>query len=345
MSRRPPSRPPRSTIEDVAAAAGVSLATVSRSLRGLPNVADSTRDRVRQIAIELDYHPHPSATRLASGKTGAVAVVVPVVDTWYFSRLVAGVDATCRDLGFEALVLSAAGSSGLGQRLATGLAHAVIGRADAAILVDLQLDETEQIALRESCLPVATIGDSSEGFTAVGIDNTEVGRIATEHLIGLGHRRIGLVGGQRENPLGLQVPTHRRLGYLAALAKAGIEIDPGLIVCGEYSVAGGHEACAPLLDLDDPPTGIVAMSDEIAFGIIMAANERGLSIPDDLSIVGIDDHDVAPVVGLTTVHQDVAEQGSRAARAVLDMLGDDRHTIERILTPISLQVRRSTRRL
>ncbi len=345
MSRRPPQRPKRCTIEDVAAAAQVSLATVSRALRGLPNVAPSTRERVQRIATELDYHPDPSAARLATGRTGAIAVIVPVVNTWYFSEIIAGVDAACCEVDHEVLVMSASARVQPGYRLASGLTHSVIGRADGVILVDLQLSDAERAALLASGLPAVTIGDSTDGIAAVGIDNVEAGRLATEHLIQQGHHRIGLIGGQRSDPLGFQVPTQRRRGYLAALAHAGIDIEPNLIVGGEFSVAGGYEACEPLFDLAEPPTAVVAMSDEIAFGVMMAADQRKISIPDDLSIVGIDDHDVAPVVGLTTVHQDVADQGTAAAQRVLQMLATHERLTDQTCSPLHVAVRSSTRRI
>lgn len=343
MSRRPPQRPRRSTIEDVASAAQVSLATVSRALRDLPNVAVETRDRVRRIAAELDYLPDPSAARLATGRTGAIAMIVPVVNTWYYSQLISGVDIACREAGHEMLVMTASGNPGPGRRLASGLARSVIGRADGMILVDLQLADTEYAGIMGSGLPAVTIGDAAEGITSVGIDNIEAGRLATAHLIAQGHQRIGLVGGQRPNPFGHQVPAQRRLGYLAALTDAGIEPDPDLIVEGEFSVAGGFESVGPLLDLDEPPTAIVATSDDNAFGVMKAAGERSLSIPDDLSLVGIDDHDVAPVIGLTTVRQDVPAQGMTAARRVLQMLAGDHGSADSIITPIELAVRTSTR--
>ena len=343
MSRRPPQRPRRSTIEDVASAAQVSLATVSRALRDLPNVAPETRDRIHRIAAELDYLPDPSAARLATGRTGAIAMIVPVVNTWYYSQLIAGVDIACREAGHEVLVMSASGHPGPGRQLASGLARSVIGRADGLILVDLQLSDTERDALLTSGLPAVTIGDSTEGIASVGIDNAEAGRLATAHLIAQGHRRIGLVGGRRANPLGHQVPAQRRHGYLNALTATGIDIDPALIVEGEFSVAGGHLSCQPLFDLDEPPTAVVATSDETAFGVMMAAGERSLSIPDDLSLVGIDDHDVAPVVGLTTVRQDVPAQGMMAARRVLQMLASDQTLVDSVTAPIELVIRSSTR--
>ena len=327
------------TIEDVAAAAGVSVATVSRALRGLPNVAPSTREKVRLVAEQLRYRADPSASRLAAGRTRTVAMAVPVLDSWYFSQVMAGAEAVLAAEGYD-LLLFTVNTDEARRRAFSG---PLLKRADALVLVDLRLTDEESRRLVRSG-PVASIGFEIEGASTVMVDDVGVGRQATEHLLGLGHTSIGLMHGLTDDPLRFAVPERRREGYRAALAGAGIAHRPEHEVSGDFSVVGGREAMAAMLDLDDPPTAVFAMSDEMAFGALGALWERGLSCPGDVSIIGVDDHDVAEVLGLTTIQQEVAQHGAIAARAVLDQL-DDGAGARRHLAATAMVERRTTARL
>lgn len=311
----------RATIEDVAGAAGVSVATVSRALRGLPHVAPTTRQRIERVAAELAYRPDPAAARLATGRSDTVALAVQVLNSWYVSQVVSGAEAVCTAEGYDLIVM---GVTGVAARRAL-LAHdtSLHRRVDGIVFVDISLDDAEARRLEDRGLAVVTLGTTTSRFPAITTDDVEVGRLATDHLIGLGHRRIGLLGAQPDDPLGFTVPDRRRAGYRAALAAAGVNVDPTLEAVGNFSVLGGREAMEQLLGRPDPPTAVFAMSDEMAFGAIMAARQLGLDVPGDLSIVGVDDHDVSVVLGLTTVRQEVADHGARAARLLMSQLGAD----------------------
>ena len=328
----------RATIEDVARAAGVSVATVSRALRNLPNVADSTRTRVETAAAELDYHADPAASRLATGRSRSVAVVVQLLNGWYSSHVVAGVEAVCAEAGYDTIVVGV--GPGSRDRDVFSAADAIHRRVDAIIFVDVRVSSEELAALAEQSLALVSVGHELPQIPSVGIDDVEVGRIAARHLIELGHRRIGLINGPDELPL--VVPHQRQDGFEEALCAAGIEPDPSLFVPGNFTVQDGADALRTLMDRDDPPTAIFALADEMAFGVILAADERGVKIPGDVSLIGVDDHDFAPVVGLTTVHQDVAEHGARAARLVITQLGHDDELVDTDPAPIRLVVRRTT---
>jgi DNA-binding LacI/PurR family transcriptional regulator len=335
-----PARRGRATIEDVAAAAGVSVATVSRALRGLPNVANSTRTRVQEIADRLAYRADPAASRLATGRSRAVGVAVPVLNGWYFANVVAGVEAVCTEAGYDTVVLGVAGRE---QR--ARLVHDADGihrRIDGIVLVDVSYSPAELRELVDRGMHVVTIGQQTEVCPSVGIDDVEVGRIATEHLLDLGHERIGIIAGQPEDPLDFVVPRRRQEGYERAHRARGLAVDPELLASGNFSVGGGHEALAALLDLPEPPTAVFAMSDEMAFGALQAARERGLEVPGDLSVVGVDDHDIAVVFDLTTVHQDVADHGARGARLLLDQLLEGARGHPRIDDAVHLVVRGTT---
>jgi len=307
-----------STIEDVATAAGVSVATVSRALRNLPNVAPSTRARVQEVAEELKYRADPVASALAAGRTQTVAMAVPVLDSWYFSQVMAGAEAVLTQAGYDLLLVTVDDD----ERRQRILGGPLVKRADGLILVDLRVPPSEAAVLAATGLSLVSVGMEVEGTSSVMVDDFEIARSAVNHLLDLGHRRIALVQGLAEDPLQFIVPAQRRLGYEAALAAAGIEIPAGFEVVGNFSVEGGQEAMSHLLDLDDPPTAVFAMSDEMAFGALRELWDRGLRAAHDVSIVGVDDHEFSKVIGLTTVQQQVAEHGARAARMLLDRLAD-----------------------
>jgi len=328
----------RSTIEDVAATAGVSVATVSRALRGLPNVASHTRERIERIASELDYRADPAASRLAAGRSRAIAVAVPMLDGWYFSHVVAGAEAVFAEAGYDTIVVGL-GAYGEGRQVLEA-AGPIYRRVDGLICVDAALNDNEFVRLRSEGMAIVYIGPDGPGVPSLGIDDVEVGRLATSHLLALGHTRIGVVNGQPED--GSVAPFRRQQGFELAFKAAGLAPDPSLYVPGYFDIGGGYEALGMLMDRPDPPTAVFAFSDEMAFGVLWAARERGLSVPDDLSVVGVDDHDGSPVVGLTTVHQDVAEHGAHAARAMIEMLGGREVTLDRQNAAIRLVERFTT---
>lgn len=327
----------RSNIEDVAAAAGVSVATVSRALRGLPNVAESTRKRVRAAADELEYRADPAASRLATGRSRSIAVVVQLLNGWYSSHVVAGVEAVCADAGYDTVVVGV--GPGFRDRDVFG-ASAIHRRVDGIIFVDVMVSDDELASLAEQSMVVVSVGHELPSVTSVGIDDVEVGRLATNHLLDLGHRRIGLINGS--DAFRFVVPHQRQLGFEQAMRAAGLEPDPSLYVAGDFTIQDGTDALRTLLDHDDPPTAIFSFADEMAFGVILAAQEMGIRIPEDLSLIGVDDHDVAPVVGLTTVHQDVDDHGARAARIVVDHLERGSSPVMTGAAPVRIVVRRTT---
>ena len=336
----PPTTFERSTIEHVATAAGVSVATVSRALRGLPNVAVATRARVEEVARELNYRADPAASRLAAGRSRTVAVVVPLINSWYFSNVVAGAQAICAEDGYDLLVVTASHRTSREDVIAT--AHDLHRRVDGMIFVEVTLAPDDIETLRRRELGVVTVGHSTGAYPSVRIDNVAIGRVATRHLLELGHRRVAILGAQAEDPAWFDVPGERIAGARRAMAEHGVELDPDLVAEGEFTVEGGRVAARSILQRSDRPSAIFALSDEMAFGAFVAARELGLSIPDDLSVVGVDDHEVAQVLGLTTVRQRVVEHGAAAARALLHQLTGEPVADDDFGRPPELVVRTST---
>ena len=335
-----PTSPTRATIEDVAAAANVSVATVSRALRGLPNVADSTRLRVQEVAREMHYRADPAASRLAAGRAGALGVVVPFVNSWYCAEVMAGVEAVCAEAGHDTIVISLGTDNGERRRIDGS--RAMHRRVDGLVIVDIAISDDEVAAIRQSGLPMVSIGPVLAGCASLGVDDVEVGRVATRHLISLGHRRLGLIGDRTDSVFWFVVPQLRQRGFEAACRAAGIEVAPELVAEGSFTVQGGADAFEQLMSLDDPPTAIFAIGDDMAFGALQRARELGLDVPGDVSIIGVDDQPVADVLGLTTVHQDVAEHGAHAARLIVEQLAGNEPAIDRFDAPITLVERDTT---
>lgn len=340
MDRRPTRRRSRVTIEDVAAAAEVSVATVSRALRNLPNVAESTRNHVIAVAASLDYQPDPAAARLAAGRSRTITIVVPHLSSWYFSTVIAGAEAICAESGYECLVVGV-GTIDECTRL-LGDSSRLERRTDGVILVNIEAGPDQAASLRRRGVALATVGTQTPGYPSVSIDDVGTGRVATDHLIALGHRRIGLISGQSDDPMNFAVPRQRRLGYETALHAAGLAVDETLVESGSFGIDGGQEAMTKLLAHRAPPTAVFAMSDEMAFGALMALSEASLVAGTDISIIGVDDHDVARVVGLTTVRQHVADQGAAAARALVERLQSPEAPARDTESPTELVVRRTS---
>jgi DNA-binding LacI/PurR family transcriptional regulator len=325
-------------IEDVARAAGVSTATVSRALRGLPSVSADTQSAVRRAAADLGYVVSRSASSLATGRTLTVGVVTPHVGKWFFATLIDAVERELRGVGYDALLV------GIGDPVGEPFrAESLRGRVDGIVVLTAPLTGQELDGVRRLTVPIVFVGASVAGTMSVRIDDVAVGRTATEHLLSLGHRRIAHIGGDPEQPLNFSAPADRRAGWLSALREAGIEPPPSYFAPSDFTAARGYDAARTLLELDERPTAVFAGSDEAAFGLMRAAREAGIRIPEDLSVVGVDDHDLSEAVGLTTIAQPVPAQGRLAAELVLTAIrGDLSRRHENVLLPTRLVCRGTT---
>lgn len=327
------------TIREVAAEAGVSVATVSRALRGLPSVAPTTRARVVEVAQRLQYVPDPYAARLASTRTHTIIVAVPLPGQWFYAQVVAGVEAVASEAGVD-LQLHVVGDD-LQRRHFVEDVLPQQRRIDGAVLVDIPLDEAQVRALVDRGTVLVGVGQHLDGIVTIGIDNLAAAHEATSHLVSCDRTRIGLLGGMPDGRSHLSIPGEREHGYRQALGDAGIEVDEGIIVNGNFSIEGGFDAASDLLPLSEPPDALFALSDEMAAGAIQAARELGVRVPEELAIVGFDDHEFAEAIGLTTVRQPVTELGELAAQALLDAVEGVPWSEDRVL-PYELVVRDTT---
>ena len=327
------------SIEDVARLAGVSIATVSRALRGLPDVAAATRARVLAAADELDYIASPFAARLASGRSATVGAVVPFINRWFFAEVIDTVETALRKAGYDLLLYNLGDEAGRSRFFEV---MPMRKRVDAVLVISLVLSDKEFDALDALGEPVALLGLERTGFLSVRIDDVHGAQQAVEHLLALGHRRIGLIGGDTDDPMRFTPPLRRRDGYRDALRAAGIELDPALEVLGYFTVDGGSQAAEALLALPERPTAIFAESDEMAYGALRSIRRANLSVPADVAVIGFDDQVNAELMDLSTVRQPVAEQALDIAERLIAAMADPDAERDAVVLPTELVVRGST---
>ena len=331
-------------IEDVAKLAGVSTATVSRALSGRGHVSPASKAKVEEAAALLGYVVSSNASSLASGRTRNIGVVIPFLNRWFFSSVLEGAQQALLRRGYD---LTLYNLSGDGRERSSVFEHFLLRqRVDAVIAVSLELTEHEVQRLHDLGKPLVGVGGPIPGVRTLTIDDVAVARLATEHLIGLGHRRIAHIGGQLEFDLDFHLPTNRRIGYEGALRDVGVEPDPSLFAAADFTIRGGYHAAKQLLGRPhDRPTAIFAASDEMAIGSILAARDLGLVVPRDVSIIGIDDYDLSDFFGLSTVAQFPRGQGEKAVEILMEHLepvADAAPRASMTQLPFELRVRSST---
>lgn len=306
-------------IKDVADRAGLSIATVSRALSGKANVSAKSRQLAKAAADELGFVPSYHASSLASGRNHNVGLVVPSIHRWYFSSVAEGVSATLLDAGYD-LTLYNVGDNP--ERRRSVLNDFLLRkRLDAVIAVALVLCEAEIKQLLAIHRPIVGIGGALAGASTIRIDDARLAQTATEHLIGLGHTRIAHLTGDGELNRDFKLPGIRRTGFETAMQAAGHTIRPEWVVSADFTIQGAYASARNLLaTAAERPTAVFAASDEMAIGTILAARDFGLRVPQDLSVIGMDGHELGEVFGLTTINQDARGQGALAARMLLETL-------------------------
>lgn len=335
-----PARGPRTTLSAVAARAGVSVPTVSKVLNNRPEIAEPTRRRVEAAITETGYRRRALARRVT--RAGLVDIVVHGVNSPWVLEVLAGAEEAAYRAGVGLVVTSTHGDTLRGR----WVQNLVRRRSDGVVLVvsDIPAEMLDRLAATN--VPVVLVdrtGNSDPGLPSVGAANWSGALSATEHLLGQGHRRIGMISGQTR----LACSAERIDGYHAALRRAGIQVDTDLVLHGDFFAEGGRIGAAQLLSLPEPPTAIFAGSDLQALGVYEEARRRGLRIPDDLSVVGFDDLSIAQYVTppLTTVRQPHSEMAAEAVRMVLSMKSADYpDPPTRMELATSLIVRESTQR-
>lgn len=307
-------------IKDVALAAGVSQATASRALSGRGSVSQKTRHRVQAAAADLGFQVSYHASSLATGRSRNIGVVLPYVNRWYFSTILEGLTRQLIDAGYDLTLYDFQGDRHRESVLNDFLLRK---RLDGVITVGLRLAHDDVTRLLSLGIPVVSIGGPLPGMASLIVDEHAIGRLAAEHLISLGHTRIAHIGGEQESDLYFHVSRGRREGYRTAMEAAGLEQRPAWSLISDYTANSAYTVAKSLLaDPHNRPTAICCAFDEMAIGVILAARDLGLHVPKQLSVIGVDNHPLGMIFGLTTIDQFVQDQGTRAARTLLDELAE-----------------------
>ncbi|ACZ89538.1 LacI family DNA-binding transcriptional regulator [Streptosporangium roseum] len=327
----------RVTIALIAEEAGVSVPTVSKVINGRPEVAPGTRQRVERL---LHKHGYQRRVSQSDGPVGLIDLVFTEIESPWAMEIVRGAEATAREAGASTVISVLHTHAGPGrdwlERIATR-------RTDGVVIVASRLSAGLQGRLNARSMPFVVVdpeGEPAPHVASVGATNWNGGLAATRHLLELGHRRIGVIGG----PADMLCSRARIDGYRAALETAGVPVAAELIRHGDFLVDSGHDHGHGLLALADPPTAIFAGSDLQAFGVFEAARRRGLRVPEDLSVVGFDDLPLARSAWppLTTVRQPLRDMAALATRMVLAIGRGDRSQARRVELATELVVREST---
>jgi LacI family transcriptional regulator len=338
---------PRVTIRQLARLSGVSVGTVSRALNGYADVSPATRETIMRLAEELDYTPQAAARTLVTQRSHVIGVVLetgeghPDVQHPFFHEVLAGLKERVGAAGSD-LLLFASEHPGNGFGSHTYLKRARHHHVDGVVLMGVDAESAEVGRLARSELPCVGVDLELDGPRAgfVISDNAVGAALAVRHLHELGHRRIATVTGLMSSRPGVD----RLRGYRDELKRLDLAFRDEYVAYGDFYVDSGRAAITRLLALDEPPTAVFAASDLMAIGAIAAAREAGVAVPEDLSVVGFDDIQLAPQVQppLTTVRQDKAGLGRAAGDALLARVaGDGQAAVETVL-PVALVVRGST---
>lgn len=306
------------TIRDVAKTAGVSIATVSRVFNGNTAVSEDTALQVWAAASALDYWPNGAARSLTTSRSNTLGVLLPDLFGDFFSEVIRGIDQLAKREKYQTLV---SGSHASVEDVLTAT-RAMRGRIDGLVMMAPDSITVESVTRIRRRLPVVLISPpfAVDGCSSVSVASFSGARAAVAHLVGLGHREIAMVAG----PVGNVDAEERLRGYRRGLAEAGISPRDELVVQGDFRESSGYAAAAALLDRRPRPTAVFAANDCMAIGLMSALGNAGLSVPQDMAVVGFDNITMAQYMRppLTTVHVDAYALGQKAVRLMLDALAD-----------------------
>ena len=326
-------------LRDVAERAGVSVKTASNVLNHHPHVKDSTRQRVEAAMAELHYRPNLSARSLKHGRAGFLALAVPVMDSPYFAELAARITEEAAALGFIVLLDVTGGDADAERVVLEGMRSHVI---DGVIFSPLALS-ADEISQRADSLPMVLLGERPvpTGFDHIAVDSVAAARAATEHLVASGRRRIAAVG--RESIKG--TASARLRGYRQALKAAGLPYDTDLVIgVPHFERADGHAAMRQLLSLPEPPDAVFCFNDHMAIGALRACVEAGVSVPDEIAIVGFDDIAETRYCNptITTISPDLTGLARAALQLLTRRIDGDTGPAEEVEVAWTLEARETT---
>lgn len=328
------------TIEDVAKLAGVSIATVSRVVHNPEKVSESTRKKVRAAIAQSGYTPNAMARNLRRRTSKMILVLLPDIGNPFFANILSGIESVARQEGYGILIGNTDNDP---EKEEFYLTYLRSNQADGVILLTGHLPYGSKEEDVPSLPPMIAISErmATPAIPFVGIDNVAAARMATEHLISIGHKEIAHIMGPSGNVLSVD----RLQGYRYALLAAGLPIREELILEGDFSIEGGRAAVERLFIRDEAPTAFFCANDEMAIGVILGLTKRGYRVPDEFSVIGFDDIPFASCTtpSLTTVQQPRRQMGEVAMRRLIDQFENGRSDFEPVFLHTDLVVRESTR--
>ncbi len=327
-------------IQEIAIKAGVSPATVSRALRGLQHVNEQTRAKIFAAAESLGYPIEAPSKQ--KGKTHTVGIITPYTSRWYFAEAIGGVEQALREAELDILLYNFSQIHGREKLFES---KHIRERVDALITISLPPTEEEFNTMLSLDLPIALIGLHRPEFSSVAIDDYAGARTATQHLVDLGHKRIGIMSGEHTSTWQFPVTQNRRSGFMSVLEAAGLTLNPQHEVFAAFDIDSAERAMDDLLSRKDRPTAIFCCSDEMAYGAMLSMRRHGLRCPEDISLIGYDGHKMAEFADLTTIAQPVRTLGEMAAWSILEKLHKPDSPTKTLNLPTTLIVRGSTRQL
>ena len=323
------------TIFDVARLAGVSASTVSRVVNRYPHIKQATRDRVEAAMLELGYVANLQARALAGGRSQLIGMLLYDLESSYHNQIVRGLDAELSASDYDVMLCTTHQRTGREASYVAQLSSGVVDGLVVILPADLSR-YVEQLKARD--FPFVLIDyDDDPRYNVVKVDNEHGAAQAVDHLVELGHRRIGLITGNLEHASARE----RRAGYQDAMRRHGLD-DESFIAVSDFMEATAYDAMQQLLARDEPPTAVFTSADVPAFGAIEAIRDTGLDVPGDISVVGFDDIPEAAMTGLTTIRQPMSEMGCHAARIILDALKGEVEEPQLVVLPTELVVRDTT---
>lgn len=324
------------TIRDVSKIAGVSVATVSRTISKPDKVSEKTRKLVNDAIKQTNYKPDILARNFRTRKSSTIVVLVPDIANPFFSRVIRGIEQTAQRLGYAVLL---GDTQGLREREITYANMVQTSQADGIIQLDCQIPFEDK---NDCTSPIVNACDCVRGtnMPTVQLDNVAAAKEMAKHIISLGHTDIGIISG----PENSTITNDRLRGFKQALEEAGLRYNPSNRKFGDYSLPSGAMAASDLLSKPTPPTAILCMNDEMAIGTIRQAKKMGFSVPDDISVSGFDDISFAEFFDppLTTIAQPAEDFGSNAMEMLFDLINDKEPENKNILLPFNLIIREST---
>lgn len=327
------------TIHDVAKKAGVGIGTVSSVLNNSRPVNEATRQKVLEAIEALDFVPNPSGRRLSMGKTHNISVVIPFFTIASQVERLRGVMSVIAGSDYDISLFTIETITQRNQILQTVPRR---GRTDGLLIFSITPTEADLHRIRQQNIPIVLVEASHPDLSHIFIDDVAAARVAVEHLVALGHRKIAYISDYLDDPFGSNFSRNRYKGYCQALDQAGIVVQPEYHRQGWFGREEGRQMTTELLDLDDPPTAIFAFSDEMALGVLDAARDLGVNIPGDLSVVGYDDIELANFAQLTTIRQHLFESGVQGVEFLLKTIDEPDAPVCHLQLPTELIVRSTT---